>query len=249
MGLVIALILTGTSGCTKSVVRSQTSGTPASQVSKPKQGAWISVKRGDTLYGLARDNGITVSDLAAWNGIQPPYTIYPGQRIRLYPGSGSGTASAGAARSAGSSSSTSSASSSSVTGASTVKAPINSGFAWRWPTAGTVVGNYVADDATRQGIDIAGSDGQPVVATADGVVVYSGAGLVGYGELIIVKHDNNWLSAYGHNRRRLASEGQSVKAGQQIAEMGRTGTSREMLHFEIRYQGKPVDPLLYLPKR
>jgi lipoprotein NlpD len=107
----------------------------------------------------------------------------------------------------------------------------------------------VAGDPKRQGIDIAGNAGQPVLAAADGVVVYSGAGLVGYGELIIVKHDEQWLSAYGHNRARLVNEGALVKAGQQIAQMGRTGAAREMLHFEIRYNGKPVDPLAYLPKR
>ena len=90
---------------------------------------------------------------------------------------------------------------------------------------------------------------QPVKATANGVVVYSGAGLVGYGELIIIKHSDQWLSAYGHNRKRLVSEGAVVKAGQQIGEMGSTGATRNMLHFEIRLNGKPVDPQLYLPKR
>ena len=86
-------------------------------------------------------------------------------------------------------------------------------------------------------------------ASADGVVVYSGAGLVGYGELIIIKHNDEWLSAYAHNRRRLVTEGTRVKAGDTIAEMGRTGASRDMLHFEIRRNGKPVDPLLYLPRQ
>ena len=89
---------------------------------------------------------------------------------------------------------------------------------------------------------------QAVAAAADGVVVYSGAGLVGYGELIIIKHSDEWLSAYAHNRRRLVSEGARVKAGDNIAEMGRTGAVREMLHFEIRRNGKPVDPLQFLPK-
>ena len=111
------------------------------------------------------------------------------------------------------------------------------------------MGRFVGADVTKQGVDIAGSSGQPVRATAQGVVVYSGAGLVGFGELIIIKHSDQWLSAYGHNRKRLVNEGQSVKAGEQIAEMGRTGTSRDMLHFEIRYNGKPVDPLLYLPPK
>ena len=114
---------------------------------------------------------------------------------------------------------------------------------------GQVIGNYVAGDQTQQGIDIAGNAGQPVLAAADGVVVYSGSGLVGYGELIIIKHSNEWLSAYAHNRRRLVAEGTQVKAGQQIAELGRSGAIRDMLHFEIRRNGKPVDPINYLPAR
>ena len=114
---------------------------------------------------------------------------------------------------------------------------------------GAVVATFAGGDPTRQGIDIAGKAGQPVRASADGVVVYSGSGLVGYGELVIVKHNDQWLSAYGHNRARLVNEGQVVKAGQQVAEMGRSGASRDMLHFEIRYNGKPVDPQQYLPKR
>ena len=114
---------------------------------------------------------------------------------------------------------------------------------------GLVVGRFVTGDASNQGVDIAGGAGDPVRAAADGVVVYSGSGLVGYGELIIIKHNEQWLSAYGHNRKRLVNEGQNVKAGQPIAEMGRSGATRDMLHFEIRYNGKPVDPLLYLPKQ
>ena len=133
--------------------------------------------------------------------------------------------------------------------------PISSGAAipggpsWRWPTDGDIIGRYVAGDPTQQGIDISGRSGQPVIAAADGVVVYSGAGLVGYGELVIIKHSDEWLSAYAHNRRRLVAEGTKVKAGDAIAEMGRTGAVSDMLHFEIRRNGKPVDPLLYLPKR
>ncbi|MFH1601330.1 MAG: peptidoglycan DD-metalloendopeptidase family protein, partial [Pseudomonadota bacterium] len=120
---------------------------------------------------------------------------------------------------------------------------------WRWPTQGQVIGRFVSGDPKRQGLDIAGNAGQPVVAAADGVIVYSGSGLVGYGELIIVKHSDEWLSAYAHNRRRLVGEGAQVKAGQQIAELGRTGTSRDMLHFEVRRNGKPVDPMQVLPKQ
>jgi lipoprotein NlpD len=122
-------------------------------------------------------------------------------------------------------------------------------FEWRWPAQGQIVGRYVAGDQTRQGIDIAGKSGQDVQAAADGVVVYSGAGLVGYGELIIVKHSEEWLSAYAHNERRLVNEGARVSAGQVIARMGHTGAPRDMLHFEIRRNGKPVDPLALLPRR
>jgi lipoprotein NlpD len=120
---------------------------------------------------------------------------------------------------------------------------------WQWPTQGQVISRYAEGDKARQGIAIAGTAGQPVRAAAAGTVVYSGAGLVGYGELIIIKHSDEWLSAYGHNRRRLVAEGASISAGQQIAELGRTGTSRDMLHFEIRRNGKPVDPAPLLPRR
>ncbi|MBN8738100.1 MAG: hypothetical protein BGP24_02830 [Lysobacterales bacterium 69-70] len=121
------------------------------------------------------------------------------------------------------------------------------GVSWRWPAVGKVVGTFVAGDQTRQGVDIAGSAGANVSAAADGTVVYSGNGLLGYGELVIVKHSTSFLSAYGHNRKRLVKEGDTVKAGQVIAEMG--GSNREMLHFEIRRNGKPVNPLEYLPAR
>lgn len=101
----------------------------------------------------------------------------------------------------------------------------------------------------RQGIDIAGKAGAPVKAAADGTVVYSGNGLIGYGELIIVKHSPGFLSAYGHNQKRLVQEGDRVKAGQTIAEMGSSGASRDELHFEIRKNGKPSNPIDYLPRR
>ena len=123
------------------------------------------------------------------------------------------------------------------------------GVLWRWPGKGSLVGNFVAGDQTRQGIDIAGTSGDPVLAAADGEVVYSGNGLLGYGELIIVKHNATFLSAYGHNRKRLVQEGEHIKAGQQIAEMGSSASARDELHFEIRKNGKPVNPLDYLPAR
>lgn len=108
---------------------------------------------------------------------------------------------------------------------------------------------YANGDPTRQGIDIAGDLGQPVRAARDGEVVYSGAGLIGYGELVIVKHSPELLSAYGHNRTRLVKEGDKVKAGQKIAEMGKSSSNRVLLHFEVRKNGKPVDPMPLLPAR
>ncbi|MBK8285118.1 MAG: peptidoglycan DD-metalloendopeptidase family protein [Ahniella sp.] len=121
-----------------------------------------------------------------------------------------------------------------------------SGIRWRWPAAGNVVGRFVPGDPTEAGIEIGGRLGQIVTAAADGEVVYSGNGLLGYGELIIIQHSPDFLSAYGHNQRRLVAEGTKVKAGQPIAEMGRQG-GIDLLHFEIRQGGKPVDPIKFLP--
>lgn len=227
------------------------------KISTPKYGATYEVQKGDTVYHIATTNGITPLDLALWNDIPPPYTIHPGQRVRLYPRNGkapppppSTTAMVVPAPRPSTPSSSSSSSSSTPTPPPAVTTrPTAGNLAWRWPADGQVISTYLAGEPTRQGLDIAGSAGQPVRAASDGVVVYSGAGLVGYGELIIIKHNSEWLSAYGHNRKRMVTEGQRVTAGQQIAEMGRTAAPRDMLHFEIRFDGKPVDPQLYLPKK
>ncbi|MGL6020504.1 MAG: murein hydrolase activator NlpD [Gibbsiella quercinecans] len=125
-------------------------------------------------------------------------------------------------------------------------APVSS---WRWPTDGKIIDNFSSSDGGNKGIDIAGSRGQPIFATADGRVVYAGNALRGYGNLIIIKHNDDYLSAYAHNDTMLVREQQEVKAGQKIATMGSTGTSTVRLHFEIRYKGKSVNPLRYLPQR
>jgi lipoprotein NlpD len=124
------------------------------------------------------------------------------------------------------------------------------GISWQWPAGGEIVGSFRAGSGgDGAGLDIAGNVGDPVRAAAGGTVVYSGNGLIGYGELVIVKHNDTFLSAYGHNSRRLVKEGQHVDAGQEIALMGASGAPRVELHFEIRKDGKPVDPLAFLPKR
>jgi lipoprotein NlpD len=124
-----------------------------------------------------------------------------------------------------------------------------SAIAWTWPTTGAVIGKFDDSDPLKKGINIGGSLGQPVRAAAAGRVVYSGSGLVGYGKLIIVKHNDQMLSAYAHNKELLVVEGDVVEAGSQIAEMGSSGANVVMLHFEIRRDGQPVDPLNYLPGR
>lgn len=128
----------------------------------------------------------------------------------------------------------------------TTSSPIST---WRWPTDGKVIENFSANEGGNKGIDIAGSKGQAIIATADGRVVYAGNALRGYGNLIIIKHNDDYLSAYAHNDTMLVREQQEVKAGQKIATMGSTGTSSTRLHFEIRYKGKSVNPLRYLPQR
>jgi lipoprotein NlpD len=120
---------------------------------------------------------------------------------------------------------------------------------WRWPTEGKVLNTFALDKLDQRGIDIAGNLGQPVHAVADGKVVYSGNGLAGYGNLIIIKHSDTYLSAYAYNQQRLVNEGMKVKAGKVISKMGRSSNGSIRLHFEIRKNGKPVDPLKYLPKR
>ena len=238
IGVVLAL-----AACSSTVTREAGNGPRGTVRSTLKPGATTLVQRGDNLYRIASSNGISVRDLADWNGIPVPYTIYPGQRLRLYPQA------AAPARARPSVARRPAGAAPRPAAAVPAAPPISSGIGWRWPADGELISRYVAGEPTRQGVDIAGSGGAPVRAAGDGVVVYSGSGLVGYGELIIIKHNEAWLSAYGHNRNRLVNEGQLVKAGEQIAEMGRSGAARDMLHFEVRYNGKPVDPLQYLPRR
>jgi lipoprotein NlpD len=232
------------------------------------------VVRGDTLYGIAFRHGLDYRDLARWNAIAPPYTIFPGQRLRLdaaratsasrTPASSATVRTSPAAAHAAAPATPTAASTAPASTPAAAPAPkpvaaapaapaaspqSGGSVAWRWPTNGQVIGKFVAGEPTKQGINIAGSSGQPVIAAAAGEVVYSGSGLIGYGELVIIRHSDTFLSAYGHNRRRLVAEGDRVAAGQQVAEMGRSGASRDMLHFEIRRNGKPVDPLPLLPPR
>jgi lipoprotein NlpD len=223
------------------------------------------VRRGDTLYSIAFRYGWDWKALAARNNISAPYTIRPGQTIRF--DGGSSTAPSVAKNTTpvapvivNKPTSTPGAASKPATPAVTTptQPPASGGTpavaggapgGWIWPTNGTLIGRFASNGSLNKGIDIGGQLGQPVLAASNGTVVYAGSGLRGYGELVIIKHSDTYVSAYGHNRRLLVREGQQVKVGQNIAEMGSTGTDRVKLHFEIRRQGKPVDPLQYLPSR
>ena len=215
---------------------------------------------GDTLYSVAFDSGIDFRQLAYWNRIGEPYLISVGQRIRLtapvgFVASPSGSTSsrntAGEAKVFSRTSSTSSSNVSSRSVSNNVRSAADSKGAaptsWLWPVAGRVVGSY-NPSVGRKGIDIAGAEGSAIKAAASGRVVYSGTGLRGYGEMLILKHSEEFLSAYAHNRRILVKEGDQVQQGQKIAELGNSGTDKFMLHFEIRRQGQPVDPNQYLPR-
>jgi lipoprotein NlpD len=221
------------------------------------------VARGDTLHSIAWQHGLGYRELASINGIGPPYTIYSGQRLRVRPAAGSS-----GARTVPLPQSKIVASSRPVTvpapkpvlkpAARPVSSPtpkpqatVGTAFngIWVWPTRGHVLSKFQSNSTGKRGIEIGGHADQPVKAAANGTVVYAGSGLVGYGRLIIVKHNENLLSAYGHNSTLLVAEGEHVTAGKMIAKMGSSGTSRNELYFEIRKDGKPVDPLKYLPRK
>lgn len=208
---------------------------------------YYTVHRGDTLYSIAWHYGLDYHTVARWNGISPPYTIYPGQRIRLRPGgkapshSGSGSGTAVAKNSAPSAPHGS--------GASAKQGRASAGpVDWKWPAHGDVKATFGQHGLVGKGILIDGKMGQAVRAAAAGTVVYSGGALAGYGRLIIVKHNDEWLSAYAHNQRLLVHEGERVKAGERIATMGRGPKEAPALYFEIRRDGEPVNPLRFLPK-
>ncbi len=203
---------------------------------------WIKVRKGDSLYKLSQRYGISVQTLAQLNQLKKPYVIQPGQTIFLKPLPASNNTVA-------------TAENTKTTAKTKVKTqPVSSKafnwpktIKWRRPAKGKVVKKFNRRRNDAKGIDIAGKQGDAIVASAAGKVVYSGDGLISYGNLIIIKHNRTYLSAYAYNRKLLVKEGDIVKSGQKIAEMGRKDKANTRLHFEIRKNGKPVDPLKYLP--
>jgi len=239
----IVLLLLVVSGCNSSNKKYDYSNRT---MPNAKYGTVYTVQRGDTLYSIAWVIKQDFRNVAKWNGIRSPYIIHPGQRLRMYPPPKKATkkSSSGSSRSASSSSST--AKKQTKTTSYTKRAPTAKVKRWGWPTVSRRVSARFRPSVGMDGIDISGNFGDAVYATAAGQVVYAGSGLRGYGKLIIIKHNKTYLSAYAHNETILVAEGQNVKAGKKIGKMGGSGKGRATLHFEIRKDGKPVNPAKYL---
>jgi len=243
--------------------------TAATPVVEAKPGTYI-VKPGDTLMRIALESGQGWRDLARWNSIENPNLIEVGQVLKVVPPAGEAVVSTkpvtaprvdakpldakpGAAGASASTASSASGAASSVTPAASAPAPVaapkdaEDDIPWAWPASGPVVTSF--DEVRSKGLAIGGKAGDAVLAAADGRVVYAGSGLRGYGNLVIVKHNGTYLTAYAHNQTLLVKEDQTVKRGQKIAEMGSSDAERVQLHFEIRRQGKPIDPAKLLPAR
>jgi lipoprotein NlpD len=219
----------------------------------PAPEGYYRIHYGDTLDTIAFRQGIDFKRLVLWNEIEPPYRIYAGKLLRVVPPEGGASpVSKGAAPQVAAKQGTDRKVTAVTTAAAAKQPPsrdgARKGLRWGWPLDGRVVQTFRRGDRTRQGIRVAGRAGQPVLAAEAGRVVYSGSGLKGYGNLIIVKHNDEYLSAYGFNRRLLVEEGDRVKRGQRVAEVGQASGGEYLLHFEIRRDGTAVDPLAYLPR-
>ena len=235
---------------------------PAAVPREAKDGVYT-VQRGDTLYSIAMAFGVDVRDLARWNELPDASVLRVGQVVRVTPPAETAAATVTPVTPSGSTE----VRPLPAPGAAAAPAPLPpaavpesapaakpdapaaaaapSTSPWLCPVAGTVIDGF--DAPRNKGIDIGGTEGAAVKAAADGEVVHVGSALRGYGNLVIIRHPGDYVTAYGHNRKILVTQGQQVKRGQQIAELGRTDADRPKLHFEIRHQGKPLDPVKYLP--
>ncbi len=223
------------------------------------------VKSGETLYSIAWRSGKDVRTIASLNRLSPPYRIYPGQILVLTDKGSKTVASAKVSskilvktkqpaqkisKKVVANQKTQAYGEESGGKFTNVRVPslTQKVRSWMWPVSGKIISSFSSSAKGNKGIDIAGNKGKPIKAAADGLVVYAGNALRGYGNLIIIKHNDDYLSAYAHNESLLVKEQQRVKAGKVIAKMGNSGTDRTMLHFEIRFRGKSVNPTRYLPK-
>lgn len=258
VGVLSLAILAGcASKGTRAPVVDMTGGQPSASAAS---GSYV-VKPGDTLYKIARANNVDIENLKRWNNISDPNQISVGQVLKMSGGSGGGaqTAPVPSAKPqprpldqpdtlppATSPDATPTPPPAVVDTKPATRAADAGVINWAWPASGQIVQGF---NASSKGIDIAGALGDPVTAAADGLVKYSGNGVRGLGNLIIVEHQNGFITAYAHNRAVLVKTGQTVKRGAKIAELGQSDTTSPRLHFEIRRQGTPVDPMQYLPPK
>lgn len=210
------------------------------------------IKPGDTLYSIAWEFGLDYRELARWNRLSAPHKIISGNYLKLAPQKGDSRPPTATRIQRSNTAAT--RQSKSPPGPTSVppKHPPqlgNNPVTWQWPTSGKLIGTYSSKLGHNRGLDISGNYKQPIKAAASGVVVYAGEGLKAYGKMIIVKHSERYLSAYANNHSMKVSEGERVKAGENIASMGRRNDGKTVLHFEIRRDGKPVNPLKHLPRR
>ena len=237
---------------------------PLLGVENTGKAGYYTVKPGDTLIRIGLETGQSWKDIARWNNVENPNLIEVGQVLRVTQPTASSASQAVASDSGVVTRPVASSSIAAAVPPATPKPAASAGAApsapatapaaagedgidFLWPASGSLIAGF--DEARNKGYDIAGKAGDPILASADGRVVYAGAGLRGYGNLVILKHNNTFLTAYAHNQTLLVKEDQAVRKGQKIAEMGSTDADRVKLHFEIRRQGKPVDPSRYLPAR
>ena len=213
---------------------------PAKRITGPRPDT-VTVRKGDSLSVIAYQYDVNVGHLASINGLKAPYVIHPGQTLKLAANKPAYSAKTTKTTK------TTTANPPPKTAAATFSGD-NSNIRWQWPVSGKLITTFDSNKSDRKGIDIAGREGTAIKAAAPGKVVYSGNGLISFGNLVIIKHNRTYLSAYAHNRKLLVKEGEIIKSGQKIAELGKTGTNSPRLHFEIRKNGKPVNPLKYLPR-
>lgn len=216
---------------------------------EPARVLTYTVKPGDTMIRIGLDSGQNWRDIARWNAIENPNLLEVGQVLRVSPPPAEAARAPASARVETKPGESGAEAAPAPTAAAPAPAPVlaEGELDWLWPAAGAVVAGF--DEVRNKGLSIAGKAGDPVLAAADGRVVYAGSGLRGYGNLVIVKHNSLYLTAYAHNQTLLVKEDQAVRRGQKIAEMGSSDADRVKLHFEIRRQGKPVDPARLLPAR
>ena len=243
------------------LITTDASGKPLPGIENYGKPGYYAVRPGDTIRRIGNETGQRWQDIVRWNNLENPDQIEVGQVLRVIPPTAPDAAVATRPVTAPTVTPSAPAASAPMAAASApVKPPVTTSsvapaaaasgdedVGWIWPAHGSLIAGF--DEAKNKGLDIGGKSGDAVLAAADGRVVYAGAGLRGYGNLIILKHNNTYLTAYAHNQTLLVKEDQSVQKGQKIAEMGNSDADRVKLHFEIRRQGKPVDPARYLPSR